>query len=81
MGPRQCRDVDIVQQSSAVSRRTRERGLLGRVFVQVLHGEDGVEVQAEELADAFDQVDVVGRVESHMVAGVITDPANKELLK
>ena len=79
VGSRQRHDVDVVQQSSAVSRGTRERGLLGRIFVQVLHGEDGVQVQVKELTDALDQVNVVGRVDSHVVAGIVADPGDQEM--
>ncbi len=66
--------------NSPISCRARKGGSLGRILIQVLHGEDSVQVQVEELTDALDQRAVVCRVDGNVVAGVITNPEKNRKL-
>jgi hypothetical protein len=63
--------------NSPIGSWARKGGSLGRILIQVLHGEDSVQVQVEEFTDALDQRAVVCRVDGNVVAGVVTNPEKK----
>lgn len=50
-----------------------KRRLFGRVFVQRSHGENGIEVNVQELANLVDQLLVIGWIDGNMISSIVTN--------